>query len=119
MVKAQVEVYEGMIIGIHKRENDLNVNAVKGKALNNVRTAGADEKLILSTPRALTLESAFEFIDDNERVEITPSTSPRPAAFSRMRIDSASASFSLLRPLAWAVSWARIRPRTRARKWGR
>jgi len=73
MVKAQVEVYEGMIIGIHKRENDLNVNAVKGKALNNVRTAGADEKLILSTPRALTLESAFEFIDDNERVEITPS----------------------------------------------
>ena len=69
---AQTEVYEGMIVGIHTRENDLNVNVVKGKQLTNIRSAGADEKLILAPPRQLTLESAMEFIDDDERVEITP-----------------------------------------------
>jgi GTP-binding protein len=71
-VGAQTEVYEGMVVGIHTRENDLNVNVVKGKQLTNIRSAGADEKLILAPPRQLTLESAMEFIDDDERVEITP-----------------------------------------------
>ena len=66
------EVYEGMIIGEHIRENDLNVNAVKAKQLTNFRSAGADEKNVLSTPRQLTLESAMEFIDDDELIEITP-----------------------------------------------
>ena len=69
-----IEIYEGMIVGIHTRDNDLNVNASKEKQLTNVRSSGADEKLILSTPKALTLESAVEFIDDDERVEITPSS---------------------------------------------
>lgn len=68
------EVYEGMIIGIHKRENDLNVNVVKAKQLTNVRSAGADEKQLLPPPRELTLESAMEFIDDDECIEITPAS---------------------------------------------
>ncbi|TVQ87349.1 MAG: translational GTPase TypA [Deltaproteobacteria bacterium] len=67
------EVYEGMIVGIHKRENDLNVNVVRAKQLTNVRSAGADEKQLLPPPRELTLESAMEFIDDDECIEITPS----------------------------------------------
>jgi GTP-binding protein len=67
------EVYEGMIVGIHKRENDLNVNVVRPKQLTNVRSAGADEKQILPPPRELTLESAMEFIDDDECIEVTPS----------------------------------------------
>jgi GTP-binding protein len=66
------EVYEGMIVGIHKRENDLNVNPVRPKQLTNVRSAGADEKQILPPPRELTLESAMEFIDDDECIEVTP-----------------------------------------------
>jgi len=70
----QTQVYEGMIVGLHSRENDLNVNVVKGKQLTNIRSAGADEKLILATPRVLTLESAMEFIDDDERVEVTPNS---------------------------------------------
>jgi GTP-binding protein len=71
-VGAQVSVYEGMIIGENSRENDINVNAVKGKALNNVRTAGADEKLILVPPLQMTLEKALEYIANDELVEITP-----------------------------------------------
>jgi GTP-binding protein len=66
------EVYEGMIVGLHNRENDLNVNAVKAKQLTNVRSAGADEKLILPPPRQLSLEAAMEFIDDDECIEVTP-----------------------------------------------
>ena len=66
------EVYEGMVVGEHNRESDLNVNAVKGKQLTNFRSAGADEKLILAPPRQITLESAMEFIDDDEWVEVTP-----------------------------------------------
>jgi len=73
-VKPQEEVYEGMIVGLHVRSNDLNVNVVKGKQLTNIRSSGADEKLILAPPRQLTLESAMDFIDDDERVEVTPST---------------------------------------------
>ena len=71
-IGAQTEVYEGMIIGEHKRDNDLNVNVVKGKQLTNIRSANADEKLILSTPRLMSLESAIEWIDDDEYVEVTP-----------------------------------------------
>ena len=65
-------LYEGMIIGIHSRENDLVVNPIKGKKLTNVRASGTDEAVRLTTPIRLTLEYAVEFIDDDELVEITP-----------------------------------------------
>ncbi len=67
-------VYEGMVIGIHSRDNDLVVNPVKTKQLTNVRAAGKDEAVVLTPPVSLTLESAIEFIDDDELVEITPQT---------------------------------------------
>lgn len=67
-----VEVYEGMVIGIHSRDNDLTVNALKGKQLTNVRASGTDEAQTLTPPILLTLEQALEFIDDNELVEVTP-----------------------------------------------
>jgi GTP-binding protein len=66
------KLYEGMVIGIHSRENDLIVNPIKGKQLTNVRASGTDEAVRLVPPVALTLESAVEFIDDDELVEITP-----------------------------------------------
>jgi GTP-binding protein len=66
------KLYEGMIIGIHSRENDLVVNPIKGKQLTNVRASGTDEAVRLTPPIKLTLESAVEFIDDDELVEITP-----------------------------------------------
>ncbi|MEZ4240158.1 MAG: translational GTPase TypA [Myxococcota bacterium] len=66
------EVYEGMIVGEHNRDSDLNVNAVRGKALTNFRTTAADEKLVLAPPREVTLEWAMEFIDDDEWIEVTP-----------------------------------------------
>ncbi|WP_028455473.1 translational GTPase TypA [Chitinilyticum litopenaei] len=68
------KLYEGMIIGIHSRDNDLVVNPIKGKKLTNVRASGTDEAVRLTTPIKLTLESAVEFIDDDELVEITPKT---------------------------------------------
>jgi GTP-binding protein len=68
-----VEVYEGMIIGIHSRDNDLMVNPTKGKKLTNIRSAGADENIILTPPIKFSLEQALEFIDDDELVEVTPS----------------------------------------------
>ena len=67
-----VNVYGGMIVGIHSRDNDLVVNPNKTKKLTNIRSAGADEKLILAPPRAITLEYALEFINDDELVEVTP-----------------------------------------------
>ncbi|MEG3766193.1 translational GTPase TypA [Alteromonas sp. 14N.309.X.WAT.G.H12] len=67
-----VEVYEGMIIGIHSRDNDLTVNALKGKQLTNVRASGTDEAQTLVPPVKMTLEQALEFIDDDELVEVTP-----------------------------------------------
>lgn len=67
-----VEVYEGMIIGIHSRDNDLTVNALKGKQLTNVRASGTDEAQNLVPPIVMTLEQALEFIDDDELVEVTP-----------------------------------------------
>ena len=68
------KLYEGMVIGIHSRDNDLVVNPIKGKQLTNIRTSGTDEAVRLITPIAVTLESAVEFIDDDELVEITPKT---------------------------------------------
>ena len=65
-------LYEGMIIGIHTRDNDLVVNPIKGKQLTNVRASGTDEAVRLINPIQLTLESAIEFIADDEIVEITP-----------------------------------------------
>jgi GTP-binding protein len=67
-----VEVYEGMIIGEHNRENDLDVNACREKKLTNIRAAGRDENIILTPPRLLTIELAMEWIDSDELVEITP-----------------------------------------------
>ncbi|TCK19185.1 GTP-binding protein [Thiogranum longum] len=65
-------VYEGMLVGIHTRDNDLVVNPLKAKQLNNIRAAGTDENLVLTTPIRMTLEQALEFIDDDELVEVTP-----------------------------------------------
>ncbi|TDF35068.1 translational GTPase TypA [Alteromonadaceae bacterium M269] len=67
-----VEVYEGMIIGIHSRDNDLTVNALKGKQLTNVRASGTDEAQTLVPPVKMSLEQALEFIDNDELVEVTP-----------------------------------------------
>ncbi len=66
------EVYEGMVIGIHSRGNDLVVNPLKAKQLTNIRAAGTDENILLVTPIKFSLEQAIEFIDDDELVEITP-----------------------------------------------
>jgi GTP-binding protein len=66
------EVYEGMLAGIHARDNDLVVNPLKGKQLTNVRASGTDEALTLTTPIKMTLEQALEFVDDDELVEVTP-----------------------------------------------
>ena len=67
-----LEVYGGMIIGQHAKDNDLDVNPNKGKKLTNVRASGSDDAVKLSPPRILTLEQALEFIDDDELVEVTP-----------------------------------------------
>jgi GTP-binding protein len=66
------EVYEGMIIGLHSRDNDLVVNPLKAKQLTNIRAAGSDENIILTPPIRMSLEQALEFIDDDELVEVTP-----------------------------------------------
>ncbi|MBT3809840.1 MAG: translational GTPase TypA, partial [Rhodospirillaceae bacterium] len=66
------QVYEGMVIGIHARANDLMVNPLKAKQLTNIRAAGTDENIVLTTPIKVTLEYALEFIDDDELVEVTP-----------------------------------------------
>jgi GTP-binding protein len=67
-----VKVYGGQIIGLHSRDNDLIVNPSKAKKLTNIRTTAADEKLFLTPPRVFTLETALEFINDDELVEVTP-----------------------------------------------
>lgn len=71
-VKPGEEVYEGMIVGEHARDNDLIVNATKAKQLTNVRAAGSDENIILTPPRKFTLEQAIDYIADDELVEVTP-----------------------------------------------
>ena len=71
-IEPGVEVYEGMIVGEHSRENDLVVNVCKGKKLTNMRAAGSDDALKLAPPKVFTLELALEYIEDDELVEITP-----------------------------------------------
>jgi GTP-binding protein len=71
-VDPNIEVYEGQIIGLHSRGNDLTVNPTKAKQLTNVRASGTDEALILTPPTKHTLEQALEFIEDDELVEVTP-----------------------------------------------
>lgn len=68
----QVEVYEGMIIGIHSRDNDLVVNITKGKQLTNMRASGSDENIILTPPLRYSLEQMLSFIEDDELLEVTP-----------------------------------------------
>jgi len=71
-VKPGDEVYEGQVIGIHARENDLTVNPLKAKQLTNIRAAGKDDNVLLTPPLIFSLEQAIEFIDEDELVEVTP-----------------------------------------------
>ena len=71
-IGAQEQVYQGMIIGEHSRDNDLEVNPLKGKKLTNVRASGTDEAVRLTTPVRMSLEEAIAYIDDDELVEVTP-----------------------------------------------
>lgn len=71
-IGAQADVYTGMIIGEHSRDNDLEVNPLKGKKLTNVRASGSDEAVRLTTPVTMSLEEAIAYIDDDELVEVTP-----------------------------------------------
>jgi GTP-binding protein len=71
-VNPGVDVYEGMIVGEHNRPNDTDVNVVREKKLSNVRTAGKDENVMLAVPKTLTIETAMEWIDADELVEVTP-----------------------------------------------
>lgn len=73
-IGAQEDVYQGMILGEHSRENDLEVNPLKGKKLTNVRASGTDEAVRLTTPITLSLEEAIAYIDNDELVEVTPSS---------------------------------------------
>lgn len=73
MIGPGTEVYEGMILGIHSRSNDLVVNPLKAKQLTNIRASGSDENILLTPPVLMTLEQALEFINDDELVEVTPS----------------------------------------------
>src|SRR5690606_5480992 len=74
MVQPGTKVYMGMIVGEHNRDNDLEVNVLRGKKLSNVRSSGTDEATKLIPPRILTLEQAITFINDDEIVEVTPKT---------------------------------------------
>lgn len=71
-IEHATEVYEGMVIGIHSRDNDLVVNPTKAKQLTNIRAAGSDENILLTPPIKMSLEQALEFIADDELVEVTP-----------------------------------------------
>ncbi len=71
-VEHGTDVYEGMVVGIHSRDNDLVINLLKGKQLTNVRASGSDDAVVLTPPIKLDLEQALEFIDDDELVEVTP-----------------------------------------------
>ena len=74
MIEHGVEVYEGQVIGIHSRSNDLTVNCLQGKKLTNIRASGKDDAIVLTTPVRMSLEQALEFIDDDELVEVTPTS---------------------------------------------
>lgn len=88
------DVYEGMIVGQHKRDNDLVVNVTKEKQLTNIRAAGSDENVILTPPRTFTLEQAIDFIEDDELIEVTPESIRLRKRFlkehQRKRAESAS-----------------------------
>ncbi|WP_010323592.1 translational GTPase TypA [Marinobacterium stanieri] len=71
-IDPNIEVYEGMVLGIHSRNNDLVVNPTKGKQLTNVRASGTDENIVLTPPIKYSLEQALDFIEDDELVEVTP-----------------------------------------------
>lgn len=71
-IPPNIDVYEGMILGIHSRSNDLAVNPIKGKQLTNVRASGTDDNILLTPPIKFTLEQALDFIEDDELVEVTP-----------------------------------------------
>jgi len=71
-INPQTKVYEGMIIGEHSRDNDLEVNPIKGKQLSNMRTTSKDEAVRLTPPRIMTLEEAISYIADDELLEVTP-----------------------------------------------
>ena len=73
-IEPNVEVYEGQIIGLHARGNDLVVNPTKGKKLTNMRASGSDENIVLTPPIRHSLEQALEFIEDDELVEVTPTS---------------------------------------------
>ncbi|MGM9877756.1 MAG: translational GTPase TypA [Bacilli bacterium] len=72
IIEPSTDVYEGMIVGIHNRENDLNVNPCKNKEFSNTRSSGSDEAITLPRPKTFTLEEALEFIENDELVEVTP-----------------------------------------------
>lgn len=72
MIEPGWKVYQGMIIGEHTRDNDLEVNVLKGKKLTNIRAAGKDEAVRLTPPIRMTLEKALAYIEDDELVEVTP-----------------------------------------------
>jgi GTP-binding protein len=96
------QVYEGMIIGEHNRDNDINVNPCKEKKLSNMRAAGKDDNILLSPARPLSLESAIVFIKDDEMVEVTPKSirlrkeelSPRSGTWPSQRSSRRRNSFN-------------------------
>ena len=71
-VGAGVEVYEGQIVGENRRAGDMNVNVVRAKKLTNIRAAGKDENTVVTTPRKITIESALEWVGEDELLEVTP-----------------------------------------------
>ena len=68
----EIDIYEGMLVGVNNKGNDLVVNAIREKKLTNIRASGTDEAIHLIPPREMTLEFALEFIEDDELVEVTP-----------------------------------------------
>jgi GTP-binding protein len=72
MIEPGTKVYRGMIVGEHSRDNDLEINVIKGKQLTNIRAAGKDEAVRLTPPIRMTLEKALAYIDEDELVEVTP-----------------------------------------------
>ena len=73
-ISHQTPVYQGMIVGEHTRDNDLEINVLKGKQLTNVRASGTDEAVKLVTPRVMSLEQMMAYINEDELLEVTPSS---------------------------------------------
>ena len=71
-IEPQTKVYSGMIVGEHSRDNDLEINVLKGKKLTNVRASGSDQAIILTPPRKMTLEQMMAYMADDELLEVTP-----------------------------------------------